>query len=124
MFSTGYPKPAQANSQTAERRRGSGKRGRGCRWLEVEPLETRLAPAVHTWTGLGTTNNWSDAGNWIEGTPAGDPSATLILPAAPRQTNTNDLADVTIHSMTFASNYTINGMAISLNTSITVDANV
>jgi RHS repeat-associated protein len=33
----------------------------------VEILEGRLAPAIVTWTGLGTTNNWSQAANWSTG---------------------------------------------------------
>jgi hypothetical protein len=30
----------------------------------VETLEGRLVPATVTWTGLGTTPNWSQAANW------------------------------------------------------------
>jgi RHS repeat-associated protein len=33
----------------------------------IEMLEGRLAPATLTWTGLGTTTNWSEAANWSTG---------------------------------------------------------
>ncbi|MCC6268954.1 MAG: DUF11 domain-containing protein [Dehalococcoidia bacterium] len=49
------------------------------------------AAATRTWTGLGGSNNWSDAANWDTGVPlAGD---DIVFPAsASRKTNTNDLA--------------------------------
>src|SRR5947209_4321285 len=31
---------------------------------QCESLESRLVPATLTWTGLGTTTNWSQAANW------------------------------------------------------------
>jgi autotransporter-associated beta strand protein len=89
--------------------------------LRLEQLESRLVPTVHTWNGAGATNLWSDAGNWSGGTPAGDPAAILIFPSAARPTNTNDLTDLTIESLTFSSSYTIDGNAIELRTNISVD---
>src|SRR5882724_9235511 len=45
--------------------RSQAGRRRGKTFLpQVETLEARLAPATLTWTGLGTTNNWSQAANW------------------------------------------------------------
>src|SRR5689334_16042231 len=39
----------------------------------LEYLEARLAPATHTWTGLGGNNLWTTAKNWTGGDPvAGD----------------------------------------------------
>src|SRR5437868_2834693 len=32
--------------------------------LEFEHLETRLAPATHTWTGAAGDGKWATAGNW------------------------------------------------------------
>jgi len=54
-----------------------------------------LAVSTRTWTGLGATNNWSDAANWDSGAPvAGD---SLVFPeSAGRKTNTNDLVPNTL----------------------------
>ena len=42
-------------------------------WLEY--LESRLAPATHTWNGAGIANNWALDSNWTGGSPAGDGAA-------------------------------------------------
>jgi uncharacterized repeat protein (TIGR01451 family) len=58
------------------------------------------AASTRTWTGNGTTNNWSDAGNWNTGVPvAGD---SLLFPSvASRKANTNDLPLTLFASVTF-----------------------
>ena len=92
-------------------------------WLET--LESRLAPAVHTWTGLGTTNSWGDAGNWSGGTPAGDASPTLVFPASPRLTSLNDVSGRLVHEIIIQANgYTIGGSAFTLDGAITADVGV
>jgi uncharacterized repeat protein (TIGR01451 family) len=52
---------------------------------------TATAAATRTWTGAGTTANWSEAANWDTAVPvAGD---TLVFPpGASKKTNTNNLA--------------------------------
>ena len=35
----------------------------------LEALESRYAPAVRTWTGLGADDLWSNAANWDTGVP-------------------------------------------------------
>ena len=68
-----------------------------------------------TWTGNGTTNNWSDAANWDAGVPP--PGSSLIFPVnANRKQNVNDLAPNTaLLSIDFAgSGYDISGNAIAL----------
>ncbi len=37
------------------------------------------AVLAQTWSGLGPTTNWSDAGNWIGGVPANDATANLVF---------------------------------------------
>ena len=93
-------------------------------WLEY--LESRLAPATHTWNGAGIANNWALDSNWGGGSPAGDSNAILIFPAGAAQlANTNDLGSLTIQSITFSANdYSINGNPIPLNGGITLDGNV
>ena len=71
--------------------------------LQVEALENRLAPAVHTWTGMAS-NLWSNPANWQGGSPAGDPKAELVFPSAAAQRMTiNDLNDLTISSLSINS---------------------
>lgn len=92
------------------------------RRLLLETLEDRLAPATHTWTGAADGINWSNPGNWQEGTaPAGTAAAhddlvfgsqggTFLSPK-------NDLpaTNNVIDSITFSSsNYNLTGNAIQL----------
>ncbi len=83
----------------------------------LEALEGRLAPAVHTWTGAAGAL-WSDAANWDGGSPAGDPEAELVFPnTAANRTNVNDLTDLGIRSIffaTFNAGYTLRGNAVRL----------
>jgi autotransporter-associated beta strand protein len=93
----------------------------------VEILESRIAPAAHTWTGAGTDNLWSNAANWTGGSPASDVSGDvdLIFPTnAPQLIVQNDIASLVVDSIVFsatggtsANGYTINGNAFTINTS-------
>ena len=49
----GFPKPSDRAAATRRRARPG-----------VEQLETRLAPAIYSWTGNAGTLNWGDAANW------------------------------------------------------------
>jgi autotransporter-associated beta strand protein len=84
----------------------------------LEPLEDRLAPAVHTWTGA-VDGSWANDANWMGGSPAGDMAADLVFPSnAMNFTNTNDITTAfSVQSITFSgdNNYTIGGNAITLN---------
>lgn len=78
------------------------------------------AAATRTWTGLGASNNWSDAANWDTGVPlAGD---DIVFPAsASRKTNTNDLAPNTAFTtIQFdGSGYAIAGNSLHLTSVLT-----
>jgi autotransporter-associated beta strand protein len=92
------------------------KRGQDYRRLHLECLEQRLAPATHTWTGA-TSALWSVATNWSGGSPAGDLNAVLVFPAnAANLSNTNDLTNLTIQSISFSggADYTIGGNSLTL----------
>src|SRR5690349_19467812 len=81
--------------------------------LGLESLETRLAPAVSTWSGA-LSDLWSNNGNWDVPPVAGN---DLVFPAtATSLTSTNDLSAATnFGSLTIAgSGYTIDGQAIGL----------
>ena len=83
----------------------------------LELLEDRLAPAVHQWTGAVNTL-WSNAGNWIGGSPAGDSSAVLIFPASgvTNYTSNNDVMNF-ISSLDFrGSGFNITGNNFQINT--------
>lgn len=99
-------------------------RGKRFALLQLEWLENRFAPATHTWTGA-TSALWSDPTNWNGGSPAGDPNAVLVFPAgAANLSNTNDLTNLTIQSISFtgSDNYTIAGNTLTLNAGgITLD---
>jgi autotransporter-associated beta strand protein len=88
----------------------------GYRRPQLERLESRWAPATHTWTGAASSV-WSDDQNWDGGSPAADPSAALVFPARAQHLtdNTNDLANLTIQSLTITGEYTISGNGLTLN---------
>src|SRR4051794_8785961 len=59
-----------------------------------EALESRLAPAVSTWTGA-VSGAWSVPGNWDVAPVSGN---DLVFPAgAANKTNTNDVASLVIY---------------------------
>lgn len=101
----------------------------------VELLETRIALAVHEWTGGGADNLWSNAANWTNGSPSTDASGDVDLIFHTNLTNAaqlvmqNDIVGLTVDSITFDANsgtgaaggtsangYTINGNAITIKT--------
>jgi hypothetical protein len=83
----------------------------------VESLEDRVIPAVLTWTGQGTTNNWSEAANWNTGT--GPTSAdTLIFDGTTGKNAVGDAAFAgTVSQLQINSGYT---GAITLNRNLTL----
>lgn len=95
----------------------------------VEILESRIAPAVHTWTGAGLDNLWSNPTNWTGGSPSSDGSGNidLVFPTnAAQLVIQNDIINLTVDSITFsaaggtsANGYTINGNTIIINTGAT-----
>src|SRR5262249_41376937 len=101
-------------------------RGRIERRPFLEALERRLAPATHTWIGGTASNVWSNDANWAGGAPVvGEMNVVLIFPNSPNLTSTNDIANLTVQSLTFtAGGYTVNGSAFTLTSGITVDTAV
>jgi autotransporter-associated beta strand protein len=55
------------NRKSRSRRSPSHRLPRLSRKLELEDLETRLAPATHNWTGVGGDGLWSNPANWTGG---------------------------------------------------------
>jgi len=74
-------------------------------------------PSTRTWSGGGTTNNWSEGANWVGGI-APVSGSDLIFPsgAARNTTNTNDFATgTTFNSIAFnGGGYILNGNGIVL----------
>ncbi|HYO75678.1 MAG TPA: Calx-beta domain-containing protein [Thermoanaerobaculia bacterium] len=82
--------------------------------LLVVVAAVRLSAATHVWTGA-SSNLFSDLRNWSGGSPAGDREAELVFPEALRQSVTNDIAGLTVRSITFTTDgYVIRGNAITL----------
>jgi autotransporter-associated beta strand protein len=77
--------------------------------------------ATLSWSGGGSSGNWSDSGNWgFAGTPAtGD---TLIFPAAqPRLNNTNNIVGLTLNQVRFvgaSGGYAIFGNSVTITNGI------
>lgn len=73
MFSTWQRQTAKRTSLASTRRRAR-------RRPQLERLEDRLAPAVHTWVGDGNCR-WDEPDNWDDaGTPWDDPEAVIVFP--------------------------------------------
>src|SRR2546423_532980 len=108
-------------------------KARKARRLDVEHLETRLAPATFIWTGLGGAANpkWSNSANWLSGTaPTGSASAfdDLVFDSrASQRATVDDLqpgGQAVFNSITVSSsNYTLtpfNNVNPALKNSITL----
>src|SRR5262249_55602759 len=54
---------------------------------QLESLEGRLAPATHIWNGAGPL--WSLNADWSNGSPFGDPGASVIFPLTSAQKTTS-----------------------------------
>jgi autotransporter-associated beta strand protein len=76
-------------------------------------------PTTLTWTGSGSTNNWSNPNNWGGMTPAAGDSL-VFGPGASSVTSTNDLAaGTTFYSITFTgAGYSVGGNAVVLTNGI------
>ena len=78
----------------------------------VEELETRLAPASHTWTGA-INGNWSNSGNWdaVHGAPAvTESNVVLNFGAATTLSMVDDIANLNVDALEFsATGYTLSG---------------
>src|SRR4051812_4899042 len=97
-------------------RRPTAKRPREHRTtLRVEHLESRLAPAVHTWTGAsGFDLSWSNPANWNGGVPtSGEQGGTVIAfppVAAAVKPTVDDIPLLAVDQlMVTGAGYTING---------------
>jgi len=84
---------------------------------DFSPSTGTLAQEVnntHTWTGLGSDSNWSDAANWNGAAPL--VGSDLAFPSgAPQPVNTSNFAaGTTFNSMAIlGGSYTINGNALA-----------
>lgn len=108
MFRTWWQRWRQrTNRSSPASRRSPTRRGRGP-GIQLEPLEERMAPAIHTWIGRVSTL-WSDNGNWMGGTPSGDEDAEVIFDAlsmfpTDNRTSVNNLGNITIRNLQFWDN--------------------
>ena len=88
----------------------------------VLSLAPQAEAGLHIWSGA-TSTSWSDGTNWAGGAPMpAESSVALVFPAgALRPSNQNDIASLTIDSITFGdANYHLTGNSFTLLTGITV----
>lgn len=100
--------------------------------LQLEALETRLAPATvtFTWTGQDHNGKWSDPMNWLSNNVHAAPTGQtgnedLVFPAGAVLTSNNDIASgpgpngtPVFNSISITgTGYTIGGLAITLGSS-------
>jgi autotransporter-associated beta strand protein len=91
------------------------RRPRRTRRLDVEPLETRLAPATFVWSGLGKDNHWSTGANWFGGVAPSGSLDDLVFPhGVPQKATVDDISGTgsgnpTFNSITIADSYTLSG---------------
>ena len=85
------------------------------RGLQLEHLETRLAPAF-IWSGAAGTGNWSSPNNWTGSQAPTGNGDDLVFPAGITVLNTsNDLVSATFNSITISgSGYSLGGNPITL----------
>jgi fibronectin-binding autotransporter adhesin len=92
--------------------------------LTLEPLESRLAPAVHTWDdGSLSTNNWSDAANWdATGVPTtGEVGGTIVIIPINDPTSFQDIAGLVINQILFMNS---GSATVTLLTPLGIDGSV
>src|SRR5438128_12481938 len=76
--------------------------------------------ATHVWTGT-VDDHFSNASNWIGGSPADDAAADISFPASSRLSANNDLNGLTVQSIAFSSGgFAISGNAITLASNATI----
>src|SRR5436853_5900294 len=86
----------------------------------VELLEDRLAPATFQWSGLGNTDQWSNAANWVgNSAPSGTGNDDLVFPAgAAKLANTNNITAGIFRTITISGGgYTLKGNELTLGNS-------
>ena len=76
---------------------------------------TAVNAQTSTWDGGGTTDNWSDAANWVGDVAPSQFDALVFPTGAQRLTNVNDLAGLQFSSLTIGgAGYTLSGNALDL----------
>src|SRR5690349_14253531 len=77
--------------------------------------------ATHSWSGAGTTNKWSDAGNWKDNVVPQHGDLVVFGANVPQATNVYDLpASVVLVTISFAENVTVTGGPIAVRDAIGV----
>src|SRR5436189_2580171 len=81
--------------------------------LSLTFVASHAFAGTHVWTGA-SDNLFSNSGNWIGGSPAGDANADLSFPSGSRLTPQNDIEGLTVRSITISqTNYVISGNPIT-----------
>lgn len=77
-----------------------------------------LAAPLGTWVGGGANGMWATSSNWTGTAPVAGGTSSLVFAGSTRLTSTNDLANLTVDSISFTNvstnNFTLSGSAITL----------
>jgi autotransporter-associated beta strand protein len=87
---------------------------------------TPLRIAAQTWVG-GTTTNWSEGDNWLNGTPPAATGASLIFQGTTHLTSNNDSLVTSLNGITFAEDagsFVLTGTGFTLNGNILNESGV
>ncbi|HZL34033.1 MAG TPA: Ig-like domain repeat protein [Tepidisphaeraceae bacterium] len=87
------------------------------RRARVEGLEARILLSSYSWTGTAGDGKFSTNGNWSGGTApsANETGAIIDFPAAASPATLNDdVANLSIQTLTFENNFTLTGNSLTL----------
>jgi|GEM_PF-2357128 len=85
-------------SRTSSRRAA---RRPSARFSGIELLETRIAPATHTWIGPATGGLWSNAANWSGGVPTTGEGGGTIVQFNGNVSSTDNIAGLVVGQIHF-----------------------
>src|SRR5262245_46156911 len=105
-------------ADSPERRRPARRRRPFAR-PRVEPLEDRLSPAAHTWTGA-VDQNWSNNGNWLGSAPT-VAEGNVVLTFPPAAANIATIDDIPGLDDVLAINIAGNGYSFTGGNTITAN---
>ena len=97
---------------TSRRRRRRFDARRSTYRIWFEPLEDRLAPAAHIWTGNAGAGfpQWSNGSNWNSAIGSTETAITFTFPSVTNKTAQDDIPGLMVDQVLFTSSgYTISG---------------
>ena len=85
-------RPCPANMKTPRSRK---------RWSSLEPLESRIVLAAHTWVGPTSGGLWNNAANWNGGVPTTGESGGTVVQFNGNISSTDNIAGLVLDEIHF-----------------------